>query len=51
MLSQTTINLKIYNMVGIRHFAKLAETSEGSASKQLQRISYTCSNWTRKKGE
>ena len=32
MLSHTTINSKIYNVVGIRHFAKLAEASEGSAT-------------------
>jgi len=44
MLSYATINLKIYNVVGVRHFAKLAKISEGSALKQLPRISYTCSN-------
>ena len=36
MLSHTTMNLKIYNMVGIRHFAKLAETSEGSATNNFK---------------
>jgi len=33
-------------VVGIRHFAKLAETSEGLASTQLQGASYTFSIWT-----
>ena len=36
MLSHTTISLKIYNVVGIRHFAKRAETSEGSASNNFK---------------
>ena len=30
------MNLKIYNVVGIRHFAKLAETSKGSATNNFK---------------
>jgi len=37
MLSYTTINLKMYSMVGIRHFAKLAETSERLATNNFKR--------------
>ena len=36
MVSHATMNLKIYNMVGIRHFAKLAKTSEGSATNNFK---------------
>jgi len=36
MLSHTTMNLKICYVVGIRHFAKLAETSEGSATNNFK---------------
>ena len=40
MLSHTTMNLKIYNVVGIKHFAKLADTSEGSASNNFKDLLY-----------
>ena len=36
MPSHTTMNLKIYNEVGIRHFAKLTETSEGSTANNFK---------------
>ena len=36
MLSNTTMNLKIYNVVGIRHFTKLVEASEGSATNNFK---------------
>jgi len=36
MLSHTTMNLKIYNVVSIRHFAKLTETSKGSATNNFK---------------
>jgi len=36
MLSHATTNLKIYNVVGIRHFVKLVETSEGPATNDFK---------------
>jgi len=36
MLSHTIMNLKIYNVVGIIHFAKLAETFEESATNNFK---------------
>ena len=50
LLSNTIMNLKIYNVVGVRHFAKLAETSEGSATNNFKQSLIPAQIKPRKKG-